>query len=78
MQLFKVARPNADDEPQERETDAGQYQEAEHPERVRNRDIDKEERGNTFFKAPFNLKEGDLIVAQASAINVNGQGTSST
>jgi hypothetical protein len=34
-------------------------------------------RFDRFFKTPFNLKQGDLIVAEASAINENGQGTSS-
>ena len=44
MQLLEILRPDADDEAQKREADAGQQQEGDHGHRVRNRQINKEMR----------------------------------
>ena len=46
LQLFEVARPDSDDEAQQREADAGQHKERQHPERMLDLEIDEEERGD--------------------------------
>mmetsp|Transcript_22584 Transcript_22584/g.36841 ORF Transcript_22584/g.36841 Transcript_22584/m.36841 type:complete len:331 (+) Transcript_22584:3564-4556(+) len=46
LQLLKIPRPDADDEPKEGEAHAGQNQKGDHRQRVRDLDIYKEERGD--------------------------------